>query len=84
MGKRAVKSGCILSSLPPVYPPYKSWVKKSHPVPEQTHPRFAPTHTLVGANLRVRPVRSFEMIYQKIYRSTNNENQYINDSRYDF
>jgi hypothetical protein len=30
VGFRAVKSGFILSSLPPVYPPYKSWVKKSH------------------------------------------------------
>jgi len=29
-----LQSGFILSSLPPVYPPYKSWVKKSHPVPE--------------------------------------------------
>ena len=28
VGKRAVKSGFILSSLRPVYPPYKSWVKK--------------------------------------------------------
>ncbi|HEW97219.1 MAG TPA: hypothetical protein ENF37_01040 [Beggiatoa sp.] len=28
VGKRAVKSGFILSSLPPVYPPYKSGVKK--------------------------------------------------------
>jgi len=28
VGKRAVKSGLILSSWPPVYPPYKSGVKK--------------------------------------------------------
>ncbi len=27
VGFRAVKSGFILSSLRPVYPPYKSWVK---------------------------------------------------------
>ena len=46
VGKRAVKYGFILSSLRPVYPPYKSGVKKNHPVPEQTHPR---------ANRRVRP-----------------------------
>jgi len=45
VGKRAVKSGFILSSLRPVYPPYKSGVKKSHPVPEQTHPSaYPPTH----------------------------------------
>jgi len=28
VGKRAVKSGFILSLLPPAYPPYKSGVKK--------------------------------------------------------
>jgi len=27
-GESLVKSECILSSLSPVYPPYKSWVKK--------------------------------------------------------
>jgi len=31
VGKRAVKSGFILSSLRPVYPPYKSCVKKIIP-----------------------------------------------------
>ncbi len=29
VGKRAVKSGLILSSLRPVYPPYKSGLKKN-------------------------------------------------------
>jgi len=28
VGKRAVKSRFILSSLAPAYPPYKSWMKK--------------------------------------------------------